>query len=84
VLDEFARAADLIRLWPRWLTADPALARRPHRLGTPVRATADMLYHDISPEHPRDDLAELVALGLAGIVTNLLELLRDVLAAGTS
>jgi hypothetical protein len=55
--------------------------RRLHDLGKPAWATADTLYGDISPDHPREDLTELIGLGVNGIITNLPELLRDVLAA---
>lgn len=85
VIDEFAATgAEFIRLWPRWITAEPALVDRLHRLGKQVWATADTLYGDISPQRPREDLGELVRLGVDGIITNLPEMLRDVLAAGTS
>ena len=89
-IEEFARAgADIIRLWPKWIfatsqNAPPGhspLVQRLHDLGKPAWATADTLYDDISPEHPRQDLAELVRLGTDGIITNLPELLQDVLAA---
>jgi len=90
-IEEFARAgADIIRLWPRWILASRDQASRPgrsplvdrlHDLGKPAWATADTLYGDISPEHPREDLIELARLGVNGIITNLPELLRDVLAA---
>ena len=90
-IEEFAQAgADIIRLWPQWIftsgqDAPPGqspLVQRLHALGTPAWATADTLYNDISPDHPREDLAELVRLGIDGIITDLPELLRDVLAAG--
>jgi glycerophosphoryl diester phosphodiesterase len=85
VLDEFVQTgAEFIRLWPRWIMAAPALVERLHQRGRQVWATADTLYGDISPEHPGEDLGELVRLGVDGIVTNLPELLRDVLAARTS
>ncbi|HEX5117313.1 MAG TPA: hypothetical protein VFW65_19150 [Pseudonocardiaceae bacterium] len=85
MIDEFARTgAEFIRLWPQWITAEPELVERLHGLGKQVWATADTLYGDISPEHPREDLGELVRLGVDGIITNLPDLLRDVLAAGTS
>jgi glycerophosphoryl diester phosphodiesterase len=90
-IEEFARAgAGIIRLWPQWILprsghdAPPGhsqLVERLHDLGTPAWATADTLYGDISPDHPREDLAALVRLGIDGIITNLPELLRDVLAA---
>jgi glycerophosphoryl diester phosphodiesterase len=37
-----------------------------------------------NPERPRDDLAELVRLGVNGILTDVPELFRDLLAAPTS
>jgi glycerophosphoryl diester phosphodiesterase len=90
-IEEFARAgADIIRLWPQWILAsrDQAappgrslLVKRLHDLGKTAWATADTLYGDISPDHPREDLTKLVRLGVDGIITNLPELLRDVLAA---
>jgi glycerophosphoryl diester phosphodiesterase len=89
-IEEFAQAgADIIRLWPHWIfsSADDAapgpspLVQRLHDLGKPAWATADTLYDDISPDHPREDLTRLVRLGTDGIITNLPELLRDVLAA---
>jgi glycerophosphoryl diester phosphodiesterase len=69
---EFARAgADMIRLWPPWIFADrqgqhgkSPLIGRLHDLGKPVWCTADTLYQDISTEHPREDLSELVRLGV--------------------
>lgn len=89
-IEEFARAgADIIRLWPHWVFASRDQAAQPgrsplverlHELGTPAWATADTLYEDISPEHPRDDLRELVALGVNGIITDMPQLLREVLA----
>jgi glycerophosphoryl diester phosphodiesterase len=90
VIEEFAQAgADIIRLWPRWIfntgqDATPGrspLVKRLHDSGKPAWATADTLYGDISPDHPREDLTELVRLGVDGIITNLPELLQDVLEA---
>jgi glycerophosphoryl diester phosphodiesterase len=89
-VEEFARAgADMIRLWPPWIFADrdegngdtAELITRVHELGKPVWTTADVLYRDINPERPREDLAELVRLGVNGILTDVPELLRDLLAA---
>ncbi len=89
-IEEFARAgAGIVRLWPQWIFASSQdappgqspLVQRLHDLGKPAWATADTLYGDISPEHPREDLTELVRLGTDGIITNLPELLQDVLAA---
>jgi glycerophosphoryl diester phosphodiesterase len=89
-IEEFAQAgADIIRLWPQWIFAgsqdappgQSPMVQRLHDLGKPAWATADTLYDDISPDHPREDLTELVRLGTDGIITNLPELLRDVLTA---
>ncbi len=55
-----------------------------HHLGKPVWTTADVAYNDISPERPRQDLAELVRLSVNGVLTDVPELLREVLAARTS
>ena len=55
--------------------------KRLHDLGKSAWATADTLCGDISPDHPREDLTNLVRLGVDGIITNLPELLRDVLTA---
>jgi glycerophosphoryl diester phosphodiesterase len=89
-IEEFAGAgADIIRLWPPWIFADrdqdhgagqSQLIAHLHDLGKPVWTTADVLYADIDPEHPREDLGELVRLGVNGIITDVPELLRDVLA----
>jgi glycerophosphoryl diester phosphodiesterase len=90
-IEQFALAgADLIRLWPSWIFSDRGpgagngnskLIERLHDLGKPVWTTADTLYHDIDPSHPREDLQELVRLGVNGIITDLPELCRDVLSA---
>ena len=90
-IEEFARAgADMIRLWPRWIFMDrdhgkdagrSRLIDRLHSLGKPVWVTADTLYKDIDPERPRDDLKELIRLGVNGIVTDVPELTRELLSA---
>ena len=90
-IEEFARVgADIIRLWPHWIFTSRDQAAWPggsplvewlHDLGKPAWATADTLYGDISPEHPREDLSQLVRLGVNGIITDVPELLRDLLAA---
>jgi glycerophosphoryl diester phosphodiesterase len=92
-VEEFARSgADMIRLWPPWIFTDrdhsadggtSSLIERMHQLGKPVWTTADVAYSDISPERPREDLAELVRLGVNGVLTDVPELLRDMLAART-
>jgi glycerophosphoryl diester phosphodiesterase len=89
--EEFARSgADMIRLWPPWIFADrdrsaagavSPLVERMHQLGKPVWTTADVAYRDISPERPREDLAELLRLGVSGVLTDVPDLLRDLLAA---
>jgi hypothetical protein len=56
------------------------LIERLHDLGKPVWTTADTLYRDIDPDHPREDLRELVRLGVDGIITDRPELCREVLA----
>lgn len=90
-VEEFARSgADIIRLWPPWIFKDrdqspkgetSGLIEHMHQLGKPVWTTADILYRDINPDRPGDDLAELVRLGVNGILTDVPELLRDLLAA---
>ena len=92
-VEEFARSgADIIRLWPPWIFSDrdqttgdetSGLVERMHQLGKPVWTTAAVLYRDIDPERPRDDLAELVRLGVNGILTDIPETLRDVLATSS-
>jgi glycerophosphoryl diester phosphodiesterase len=89
VIEEFARSgADIIRLWPPWIFTDrdqsagagqSAIIGRLHELGKPVWTTADTLYKDIDPDHPESDLAELVRLGVNGVITDVPELLRELL-----
>jgi glycerophosphoryl diester phosphodiesterase len=95
-IEEFAAAgADLIRLWPPWIFTDrdrdrdqkrgagrSPITERLHGLGKPVWTTADTLYRDIDPDHPREDLRELIRLGVNGIITDVPELCREVVAAG--
>ncbi len=90
-VEEFACAgADVIRLWPPWIFSDrdqspggqtSGLIERMHQLGKPVWTTADILCQDINPERPRDERAELLRLGVNGILTDIPETLRDLLAA---
>src|SRR5258708_14719912 len=82
--------ADMIRLWPSWIFTDrdqgfgagksPIIGRL-HDLGKSAWTTADTLYRDIDPAHPREDLDELVRLGVNGIITDVPELCMDVLSA---
>lgn len=88
MIEDFALAgADMIRLWPPWIFADrdPGLGVSPiierlHDLGKPVWTTADVLYRDIDPKHPLEDINELIRLGVNGIMTDVPELCRDALA----
>jgi glycerophosphoryl diester phosphodiesterase len=66
-----AAGADIIRLWPRWIRADPDLVGRVQALGTPVWTTAGSA--------PRQELEELVALGVDGILTDRPGVLADLL-----
>lgn len=66
-----AAGVDIIRLWPRWIRADPDLVARVQALGTPVWTTAG--------DAPRQELEELVALGLDGILTDRPGVLADLL-----
>ena len=89
-IEEFALAgADVIRLWPSWIFGDRGpvagsgssrLIERLHDLGKPVWTTADTLYRDIDPARPREELRELIRLGVDGIITDLPELCREVLS----
>ena len=90
IIDEFAAGgADLIRLWPTWVFSgrgpvtgigQSELIEHVHGLGKPVWTTADTLYRDIDPDHPVEDLRELIRLGVDGIITNLPELCRSLLS----
>lgn len=89
-IEEFARAgADMIRLWPPWIFIDrdrrgdsrqSPLIEHLHDFGKPVWTTADTLYKDIDPSHPREDLSELIRLGVNGIITDVPELTRELLS----
>jgi glycerophosphoryl diester phosphodiesterase len=67
-----AAGADIIRLWPRWIHADPDVVRRVQQLGTPVWTTAS--------DAPRGELEELVALGVNGVLTDYPGVLAELLA----
>ncbi len=64
---------DIVRLWPRWIRADPEVVRRVQQRGRPVWTTAG--------DAPREELEELVALGVDGVLTDhpgvMAELLSD-------
>jgi glycerophosphoryl diester phosphodiesterase len=66
--------ADIIRLWPQWIEANPHLVRRIQLSGHPVWVTAD--------DAGRRQLLKLIRLGANGILSDrpelLAALLRDV------
>jgi glycerophosphoryl diester phosphodiesterase len=77
-IEPFAQAGiDIIRLWPKWIYAEPHLVKKVHDLGRPVWTTAN--------DAPREELEKLVRLGVNGILTDLpdvmSEMLRDMRAA---
>jgi glycerophosphoryl diester phosphodiesterase len=73
-IEAFAAAGvDIIRLWPRWIQADPTLVGRVHRLGRSVWTTAGPA--------PREELVQLIQLGVNGILTDLPELAAGMRAA---
>jgi len=63
---------DIIRLWPRWMRLYPSLIDQVHQFGKPVWVTAG------SAE--REELAELITLGVNGILTDLPDVLMVLLA----
>jgi glycerophosphoryl diester phosphodiesterase len=68
-IETFARAGvDIIRLWPRWIEADPGIIARVHRLGLPVWCTAGTA--------SRSELERLIRLGVNGVLTDFPELVR--------
>lgn len=72
-VDSFLDAgADIIRLWPEWIDADPRAVQRIHERNRPVWVTAG----DMPPE----GLAGLVAVGVNGILTDRPEALGTLLA----
>lgn len=72
-LESFAAAgADIIRLWPRWIHAEPAVVRRVQEMGRAVWTTAD--------DAPREQLEQLVASGVNGVLTDRPGVLAELLA----
>lgn len=62
-IEPFVNAGiDIIRLWPEWIYANPALVPKVHSLGRPVWTTAG--------EAPRDELQKLITLGVDGILSD--------------
>lgn len=63
-IDSFVRAGiDIIRLWPKWIVADPQLIATVHHLGKHVWVTTG--------DAPRDELLGLVKLGVNGVISDL-------------
>jgi len=72
-IKQFAAAGvDIIRLWSRWIRRYPPLVEQVHELGKPVWTTAGLA--------GREGLAELIKLGVNGILTDLPEVLLALLA----
>jgi glycerophosphoryl diester phosphodiesterase len=69
-----AAGADIIRLWPRWIRKDPRLVSRVQGMGRAVWTTAD--------DAPREELEELVASGVNGVLTDRPGVLARVLRGG--
>jgi glycerophosphoryl diester phosphodiesterase len=64
--------ADIIRLWPEWIYANPALVAKVHELGRQVWTTAG--------DAPRVELEKLVRLGVRGILVDQPEVMNELLA----
>jgi len=69
--DFLAAGGDIIRLWPVWIFPDPQLIDQVHDLGKPVWTTAGAA--------DREELAQLIKLGVNGILTDLPQLLSALL-----
>lgn len=63
---------DIVRLWPEWIDSDPGLIERVHQLGKPVWATTG--------DAPRDELERLIGLGVDGILSDLPEVMKALVA----
>lgn len=64
--------ADIIRLWPEWIYASPALVNKVHELGRHVWTTAG--------DAPGVELEKLVRLGVRGILVDQPEVMNELLA----
>lgn len=64
--------ADIIRLWPEWIYANPALVTRVHELGRQAWT--------IAGDAPRLELEKLVRLGVRGILVDRPEVMNELLA----
>ena len=71
-IEPFAQAGiDIIRLWPKWIYAESHLVKKVHDLGRPVWTTAN--------DAPREELEKLIRLGVNGILTDLPDVMSDLL-----
>jgi glycerophosphoryl diester phosphodiesterase len=64
--------ADIIRLWPKWIYANPRLVDKVHQLGKPVWTTTG--------DASRAELEILVKLGVNGIISDRPAAMNDLLA----
>lgn len=72
-IEPFAQAGvDIIRLWPKWIYANPNLVQKVHQLGKPVWTTAGAA--------SREELEKLIRLGVNGILSDLPEVMNKLLA----
>jgi len=72
-IEPFAQAGvDIIRLWPKWIYANPDLVKKVQQLGKPVWTTAN--------DAPREELEKLIKLGVNGILSDLPEVMNKLLA----
>jgi glycerophosphoryl diester phosphodiesterase len=72
-IEPFAQAGvDIIRLWPKWIYANPELVKKVHQIGKPVWTTAN--------DAPREELEKLIKLGVNGILSDLPEVMNRLLA----
>jgi glycerophosphoryl diester phosphodiesterase len=64
--------ADIIRLWPEWIYANPALVARVHELGRQAWT--------IAGDAPRIELEKLIRLGVRGILVDQPAVMNELLA----
>jgi glycerophosphoryl diester phosphodiesterase len=67
-----AAGADIVRVWPRWIRADPTLVSRVQGMGRAAWTTAD--------DAPLEELEALAASGVNGVLTDRPGLLAELLA----
>jgi len=76
-IKKFVKAdVDIIRLWLRWIRMHPPLIGQVRKYGKPLWVTAGPA--------GREELSELISLGADGILTDLPEVLRTLLATNPS